>query len=310
MGYFIRLFLQLINVQEDGFLSLMAESGDVREDLKLPEGELGQKIKEEFDTGKELLVGVYDFQWRTLHKKIFISFFGNFRQHPIPADRSIDWLIDWFLHDTIAWSIDRLIDWLSEFAYTYFSFLFVTWMFLMFICSFLLNNAHAFFFLAVYRFGGRRWGVCDCLEAKCRRGQISNNVNFFAPSLLWYGLLVTTVFFVVDGVVHSGLSHQCFSFVFFLNLSWVLTKKCPIPKWRFLFARVFSRWIWPYATGRCWVIFPRTSFDTRVDVWMKSVGGREWSFRIWPWSFCGSAGKTLVDFDQQQKHLTNSQQLF
>jgi translation initiation factor 5A len=45
-----------LNIQEDGFMSLMAESGDLREDLKLPEGELGQKIKEEYDSGKELLV--------------------------------------------------------------------------------------------------------------------------------------------------------------------------------------------------------------------------------------------------------------
>jgi translation initiation factor 5A len=34
----------------------MSDDGIVREDLKLPEGELGEKIQKEFDEGKELLV--------------------------------------------------------------------------------------------------------------------------------------------------------------------------------------------------------------------------------------------------------------
>lgn len=48
----------LLNIGDDGFLSLMGEGGDVREDLKLPEGELGQKIREEHDGGRELLCTV------------------------------------------------------------------------------------------------------------------------------------------------------------------------------------------------------------------------------------------------------------
>jgi len=50
--------LQLVNVGDDGFLSLMNDNGDVREDMKLPEGEIGQKIKEEYEGGRELLVTV------------------------------------------------------------------------------------------------------------------------------------------------------------------------------------------------------------------------------------------------------------
>jgi len=48
----------LTDISGDGFLSLMGESGDIREDLKLPEGELGQKIQEEYEAGKELLCTV------------------------------------------------------------------------------------------------------------------------------------------------------------------------------------------------------------------------------------------------------------
>lgn len=48
---------QLINI-EDGFLSLMLESGETKEDVKLPEGELGDQIQADFDEGKDLIVGV------------------------------------------------------------------------------------------------------------------------------------------------------------------------------------------------------------------------------------------------------------
>jgi translation initiation factor 5A len=39
---------QLIDISEDGFASLMNDTGDTREDLKIPDSELGQKIREEF----------------------------------------------------------------------------------------------------------------------------------------------------------------------------------------------------------------------------------------------------------------------
>ncbi|KAG0170840.1 Eukaryotic translation initiation factor 5A [Apophysomyces sp. BC1034] len=47
----------LINI-DDGFLSLMLSDGSTKDDVKLPEGELGDKIEEEFEEGKELLVTV------------------------------------------------------------------------------------------------------------------------------------------------------------------------------------------------------------------------------------------------------------
>lgn len=46
---------QLIGIK-DGYLSLLQDSGDVREDLKIPEGELGKEIESKNDAGEEILV--------------------------------------------------------------------------------------------------------------------------------------------------------------------------------------------------------------------------------------------------------------
>lgn len=35
---------QLIDISDDGFLSLMTENGETRDDLKVPEGEVGEEI--------------------------------------------------------------------------------------------------------------------------------------------------------------------------------------------------------------------------------------------------------------------------
>eukprot|EP00178_Gracilaria_changii_P009604 TRINITY_DN27996_c0_g2_i1.p1 TRINITY_DN27996_c0_g2~~TRINITY_DN27996_c0_g2_i1.p1 ORF type:complete len:161 (+),score=35.89 TRINITY_DN27996_c0_g2_i1:137-619(+) len=40
---------QLNDIDEDGYVTLMDDKGDQREDLKLPEGELGQKIRKDFE---------------------------------------------------------------------------------------------------------------------------------------------------------------------------------------------------------------------------------------------------------------------
>lgn len=47
---------QLTDISDDGFLSLMTDGGDLREDLKVPEGDLGTQLRADFDNGKELLV--------------------------------------------------------------------------------------------------------------------------------------------------------------------------------------------------------------------------------------------------------------
>ncbi|KAJ2450934.1 translation initiation factor eIF5A [Coemansia sp. RSA 2424] len=47
----------LIDIVED-FLSLMNDAGEMKEDVKLPEGDLGEKISADFNDGKELLVTI------------------------------------------------------------------------------------------------------------------------------------------------------------------------------------------------------------------------------------------------------------
>lgn len=48
---------QLLNV-DDGFLSLMLPNGDTKDDVKVPEGEIGEQIQSEFKAGKDLLVTI------------------------------------------------------------------------------------------------------------------------------------------------------------------------------------------------------------------------------------------------------------
>jgi len=49
---------QLIDVSDDGFVSLMNDKGETRDDLKLPEGEMGTKIREEFAKETSVIVTV------------------------------------------------------------------------------------------------------------------------------------------------------------------------------------------------------------------------------------------------------------
>ena len=52
------VFLQLLDI-EDGFLSLMDDTGNTRDDLKVPEGDIGEEIQREYGDGKDLLVRNY-----------------------------------------------------------------------------------------------------------------------------------------------------------------------------------------------------------------------------------------------------------
>ncbi|RDW93518.1 Eukaryotic translation initiation factor eIF-5A [Aspergillus mulundensis] len=45
---------QLLDVTDDGFLSLMDDNGDTKDDVKVPEGEVGDRINKMFtDEGKD-----------------------------------------------------------------------------------------------------------------------------------------------------------------------------------------------------------------------------------------------------------------
>lgn len=49
---------QLTDISDDGYLSLMSDNGDLREDLKVPEGEVGTQLRSEYDAGKDILCTV------------------------------------------------------------------------------------------------------------------------------------------------------------------------------------------------------------------------------------------------------------
>lgn len=51
---------QLIDItdEEIPFVSFLKSDGSTKDDLRLPEGELGAKLRERFDSGKDLIVTV------------------------------------------------------------------------------------------------------------------------------------------------------------------------------------------------------------------------------------------------------------
>jgi len=48
---------QLVNI-DDGFLNLMTQDGSSKDDVRLPEGDIGKDIQAAFDEGKDLLVTI------------------------------------------------------------------------------------------------------------------------------------------------------------------------------------------------------------------------------------------------------------
>lgn len=74
---------QLIGIQE-GYLSLLQDSGELREDLKLPEGDLGKEIESRHEGGEEILVGTV-----TLVATLFRCSFLSKETFPIPQPLSL-----------------------------------------------------------------------------------------------------------------------------------------------------------------------------------------------------------------------------
>lgn len=50
---------QLTDISDDGYLCLMADNGELREDLKIPDGDLGTQLRADYESGKELLVSTF-----------------------------------------------------------------------------------------------------------------------------------------------------------------------------------------------------------------------------------------------------------
>ncbi|KAG9346338.1 hypothetical protein JZ751_006649 [Albula glossodonta] len=52
-----RIDYQLIGIM-DGYLSLLMDSGDVRDDLRMPEGDLGKEIEARYEASEEIMISV------------------------------------------------------------------------------------------------------------------------------------------------------------------------------------------------------------------------------------------------------------
>ncbi len=47
---------QLLDCSDDGYLSLMDDTGETREDLKIPENDIGEECKNAIADGRDILV--------------------------------------------------------------------------------------------------------------------------------------------------------------------------------------------------------------------------------------------------------------
>ena len=56
-----KIFLQLVDITDEGFLALMDDNGETREDLKLPANELGEEIRKKF--AEDTQVNVSQCPW-------------------------------------------------------------------------------------------------------------------------------------------------------------------------------------------------------------------------------------------------------
>ncbi|KAK7688472.1 translation initiation factor eIF5A [Cerrena zonata] len=52
-----RTEFQLVNI-DDGFLNLMTQDGTAKDDVRVPEGDIGKQIEGDFESGKDLLVTI------------------------------------------------------------------------------------------------------------------------------------------------------------------------------------------------------------------------------------------------------------
>ena len=60
---------------DDDFLSLMDDNGDTREDLKCPDGDIGEEIKSAISEEREILVCIYLDSFQSVPKKRLLRSF-------------------------------------------------------------------------------------------------------------------------------------------------------------------------------------------------------------------------------------------
>lgn len=49
---------QLVNIA-DNYMTLMGDNGDIREDLRVPDSDIGKEIESKFEAGDDFLVSVW-----------------------------------------------------------------------------------------------------------------------------------------------------------------------------------------------------------------------------------------------------------
>ena len=54
----IFLISKLVNIEDDGYLSLMDDNGEQKEDVRVPENDCGKEIQSKFDSGESILVTI------------------------------------------------------------------------------------------------------------------------------------------------------------------------------------------------------------------------------------------------------------
>ncbi|GJJ08650.1 hypothetical protein Clacol_002869 [Clathrus columnatus] len=82
---------QLVNIDDD-YLNLMSTEGNAKDDVKVPEGDIGQQIKSNFDEGKDLLVTILTamgeesaISFKEAPKEISIAFMATTTTTPLSS---------------------------------------------------------------------------------------------------------------------------------------------------------------------------------------------------------------------------------
>ena len=65
-------FTSQLDVTDDGFLSLMSDDGSTKDDVKVPEGEVGDKIKKMFTEDAKETSKLWSLNWDLTETNVFV----------------------------------------------------------------------------------------------------------------------------------------------------------------------------------------------------------------------------------------------